>query len=79
MLNPRILRGLILIPWLVTAPANVKAQNSRASSAASYLERGAKPSETTGGATKLTDRRIERITKRCGAESVPRAVASALP
>src|SRR5262249_56347614 len=40
MLSPRILRGLIFILWLVTAAANVLAQNSRASSAASYLERG---------------------------------------
>lgn len=41
MLSPRISRGLILKLWLVTAPANVRAQNSRASSTASYLERGA--------------------------------------
>src|SRR5215475_13756898 len=41
MLSPRILRGLIFILWLATAAANVLAQNSRASSAASYLERGA--------------------------------------
>src|SRR5262249_17241885 len=40
MLSPRILRGLIFLFWLVTAPAIVQAQNSRASSAASYLERG---------------------------------------
>jgi Tfp pilus assembly protein PilF len=41
MLSPRILRGLIFLLRLVTAAANVQAQNSRASSAASYLERGA--------------------------------------
>src|SRR5215468_5590598 len=39
MHSPRIFRGLIFILWLVTA-APVQAQNSRAYSAASYLERG---------------------------------------
>src|SRR5262245_49462751 len=40
MLSPGILRSLIILLCLVTAAANVQAQTSRASSAASYLERG---------------------------------------
>lgn len=40
MLSPKISHALILIFRPMTAPANVKAKNSRASSATSYLERG---------------------------------------
>src|SRR5262245_26131700 len=40
MVNPRFLRGLIFLLWFLTATAIAQPQTSRASSAASYLERG---------------------------------------
>ena len=40
MLSPGILRSAILLIWFVTAAAIAQPQTSRASSAASYLERG---------------------------------------
>lgn len=40
MLSPKISCGSILIFWPLTAPANVKAKNSPASSATLYLQGG---------------------------------------
>ena len=58
MLSPRILRGLIFILWLVTAAANVLAQNSRASASSQGKIKSVK---TAGGHHRIPRSEIDRL------------------